>query len=70
MRKILMATIGVGVLSFVAFLLERFALMDIFHGEPDLHLEWMVVNAALLPMVLFHVLGIVSVVVALRHLGR
>jgi hypothetical protein len=69
MRRLVVATIGVGVLSFGVFILERFALTDILHGEPDLQLEWAVVNAAFLPVVLFHVLGLVCVVVALRRLG-
>ena len=69
MRRLFVTTIGVGVLSFTAFVLERLALTDILHGEPDLQLEWAVVNAAFLPVVLFHVLGLVCVVVALRRLG-
>ena len=69
MRSIFILTIGVGMLSFAALVLERLALTDILHGEPDLRLEWVVVNAALLPFVLFHVLGLVSVVIAVRRLG-
>ena len=69
MRKLLITTIGVGVLSFAAFVLERLALTDIFHGEPDVRLEWALVNAALLPVVLFHILGLTSVIIALRRLG-
>lgn len=68
MRKVLITTIAVGVLSFVAFVLERLALTDIFHGEPDLQLEWTMVNAAFLPMALFHVFGLVSAVIAVRRL--
>jgi hypothetical protein len=68
-RKIFVATIAVGVLSFAVFVLERLALTDIFHGEPDLSLEWAVVNGAFLPIVLYHVLGIVSLVLALKQLG-
>ena len=64
------ATIVVGILSLVAFVLERLALTDIFHGEPDASLEWTVVNAALLPIVLFHVLGLVSAAIGLRHFRK
>ncbi len=69
-RRLLIAAIVVGVLSFVAFFLERLALTDIFHGEADVHLEWSVVSAAFLPIAFFHVLAIVSLAVALRRLGR
>lgn len=68
MRKIFIATIVVGMVSLAAFVLERLALTDIFHGEPDPRLEWTLVNAVLLPVVLFHVLGLVSVIIALRRL--
>lgn len=57
MRSIFIATIVVGVISLGTFVLERLALTDIFHGEPDLHLEWKIVNVTLLPVALFHVLG-------------
>ena len=70
MRKTFIATICLGVLSFAAFVLERLALTDIFHGEPDLDLEWMLVNAALLPILLFHVSGLVSIAIAIRRLER
>jgi len=69
MKKLLGVTIGVGVMSLAAFVFERLALTDIFHGEPDLHLEWAVVNAALLPVALFHLLGLVSLVAAMRRLS-
>ena len=60
-------TIVAGIMSFIAFGLERLALTDIFHGESDPRLEWMMVNAALLPVVLFHVLGLISATVGLKH---
>ena len=66
-KKLFVATIVVGVLSLAAFGLERLALTDIFHGEADVDLEWTLVNAALLPVALFHVLGLVSAAVGLRH---
>jgi hypothetical protein len=69
-RRIFVATIVLGALSFVMFVLERLAIIDIFHGETDLRLEWNVVHLAFLPVLLFHVLGIVSAVIAVRRLGR
>lgn len=69
MRRVFVTTIGAGVVSFAAFVLERLALTDIFHGEPDVRLEWTLVNAAFLPIVVFHILGLTSVLIALRRLG-
>jgi hypothetical protein len=69
-RGLLIATAIVGAISLIAFLFERLALTDIFHGEPDVHLEWAVVNGAFIPITLFHVLGLVALFVALRHMGR
>ncbi len=70
MKKLFGTTIVVGLLSLVSFVFERLALTDIFHGEPDLSLEWTIVNAALIPLVVFHILGVVSAVFAFRNLGR
>jgi hypothetical protein len=70
MRKLFITTIAAGVLSLLAFVFERLALADIFHGEPDLNLEWMAVNYAFLPILLFHILAIISVIIALRRMGR
>jgi len=69
-RKIFLATIVLGLVSFAAFVLERLALTDIFHGETDLRFEWAIVHMALPPVVLFHLLGIASAVLALFRLGR
>jgi hypothetical protein len=67
-RRIFVATIVLGALSFVMFVLERLAIIDIFHGETDLGLEWSVVHLAFLPVLLFHVLGVASAVIAVRRL--
>ncbi len=64
--RLFMATLICGLLSGAAFILERLALTDIFHGEPNTQLEWKLVNAAFLPVVAFHILGIWSVITALK----
>ena len=66
-RKLLVASIAAGVLSTVLFVLERLALTDIFHGEPDLSTEWNVVSLTFLPIFAFHVLSLIASVVALRY---
>lgn len=68
-RPLFIATIVFGILSLIAFVFERLALTDIFHGEPDPKLEWTIVNAALLPVLVFHVLGLLSAGIALKSLG-
>jgi hypothetical protein len=67
---VFISTVVLGAISFVAFVLERLALTDIIHGEPNTALEWTVVNAALIPVATFHVLGVVSAIIGLRLEGR
>jgi hypothetical protein len=66
-RLLLVSTI-LGLLSLVFFILGRLAMTDIFHGEPDLSLEWNVVSLSFLPILLFHVVSIAASLVALRSL--
>jgi len=61
------ATLVLGVLSLAVLVLERLALTDIVHGEPDVTLEWSVVNAAFLPILAFHALAIGAAVQSLRR---
>lgn len=65
-QKLLVASFVAGLLSTGLFILERLALTDIFHGEPDLSLEWNVVSLTFLPILGFHVLSLVASGVALR----
>ena len=69
-RTLLIASLVLGVISLGSFILGRLAITDIFHGEPDLTLEWQIVGVSFLPVLLFHVLALVSLGVALGHLRR
>ena len=65
--RLLMASIVLGLLSLGAFVLGRLALTDIFHGEPDLTLEWNVVSLSFWPILAFHLVSVIAAVTALRH---
>lgn len=65
-RRLLVASIVLGIVSLVFFVLERLALTDIFHGESDLGLEWNIVSVSFLPILLFHVVSVVATVAVLR----
>jgi len=69
-RTLLRVAVVAGLLSTAAFILGRLAMTDIFHGEPDLTLEWNVVSATFLPVLLFHVLALVAMLAALRAFAR
>jgi hypothetical protein len=51
-------TLVLGAFSVVAMLAASVALQDIYHGEPDLTLEWRVLRVASLVIVAFHVLAV------------
>ncbi len=70
LKRLLLATVLLGLVSLVSFILGRLAMTDIFHGESDLTLEWNVVSATFLPVLIFHVLSVFVAVYALRRLGR
>ncbi len=70
-KTLFVTTIVLGLFSFVVLVFERLALADIMQGrEPDLRLEWAVVHAAFLPVLLFHILGLASAIMAVRLLRR
>ena len=54
--------ISLGCLSSIGVLLLFLALMDIYHGEADLSLEWMLVRWALPAIVAFHVAAFAALI--------
>ena len=56
----------IGIISFVLFVLERLALQDIWHGEPDATLEWRIVLLSFLPILLFYISSLVTGVLLLK----
>ena len=61
--KGLLATVIMGLISFLFVIADYLALHDIWHGENDLNGEWSVVTLSFIPFVLFHILFAVYVVV-------
>ncbi|MHC4559587.1 MAG: hypothetical protein ACYS80_20020 [Planctomycetota bacterium] len=49
----IVVVMGFGILSLVAGLFGHLALTDIYHGEPDLTLEWRIVQVAALIILFF-----------------
>ncbi len=45
-------------LSVLAVILANLALLDIYHGEPDVTLEWNAVRLAFLIILVFHVVAL------------
>ena len=49
-----------GVLSMLAVILAILALHDIYHGEADVKLEWMMVRVSFVVIIIFHVLALTA----------
>jgi uncharacterized BrkB/YihY/UPF0761 family membrane protein len=61
--KGLLATVIMGLISFLFVIADYLALHDIWHSrESDLNGEWTVVNLSFIPFVLFYVLFAIYVV--------
>ena len=69
-KRWLLLIVILGVVSLVAFIFGRLAMTDIFHGEPDLTLEWKVVSATFLPVLIFHLVAIVAGIALLRQISQ
>ncbi|NCQ35673.1 hypothetical protein GW813_11520 [bacterium] len=69
-RRLMLITALCGLLSLVAFILGRLAMTDIYHGEPDLDLEWTIVAVTFVPVLAFHLLAVFAAFVAMRRLGN
>jgi len=65
-QRLLMASVVLGLISMGAFIFGRLAMTDIFHGEPDLTLEWSVVSMSFLPILIFHLISVVAALYAIR----
>lgn len=64
--------LGLGVLSTISILLANLALLDIYHGESDVTLEWQVIRVSFLVMIAFHVFVLIAAwkAAGLRHSRR
>ena len=47
-------SLWLGSLSLAAVVLANLALIDIYHGEPDVTLEWNIVRTAFMVILAFH----------------
>ena len=69
-RRLLVVSIVCGLLSLGLFVSERLALTDIYHGEPDLSLEWGVVSVSFLPILLFHIISVIAATFAMGKIVK
>jgi hypothetical protein len=60
-------TFGLGVLSVLAVILANLALIDIYHGEPDVTLEWNAVRVSFLIILVFHAFALTAAWKALNQ---
>ncbi len=60
LRRAVALSLFLGAVSLIAAAMTHFALTDIWHGEGDLTLEWSVVRAAFIVIVLFQVSALVT----------
>lgn len=51
---------ALGLLSLLAVLASHLALTDIYHGEADLNLEWRVLRASFVVVLMFQVFALVT----------
>jgi fumarate reductase subunit D len=60
--KGLLATVIMGLISFLFVIADYLALHDIWHGENDLSQEWSIITLSFIGFVLFHTLFAIFVV--------
>ena len=53
-------SLWLGILSVLAVVVANLALQDIYHGEPDLTLEWTALRVAFLIIVVFHAFALIA----------
>jgi hypothetical protein len=59
-QELRLLAIWLGCFSSLGILLSFLALADIYHGEADLSLEWIVLRFAFGAIVAFHVAGLIA----------
>ena len=67
LRKSIIFSIGLGVLSIVAIVISHLALTDIGHGEGDLTLEWQALQVAFAVIILFHISAFITLFRVLKY---
>ena len=67
-KRLLVVSIVLGLVSLGCFIFGRLAMTDIFHGEPDLTLEWQIVSLSFLPILIFHLLSVVVSLYTIRFI--
>jgi len=66
----LMATLVLGLISFLFVIFDYLALTDIWHGEADVTGEWTIVTISVFPIVAFHILFVIFVVIPFLNRKR
>jgi hypothetical protein len=70
LRLWVIGTLVFGILSLLAVGISSLALVDIYHArEPDLTQEWRMVQMAVLPILIFHVLAMATLFATFRVTG-
>jgi hypothetical protein len=59
-RTIRQVSLVLGGLSVAAIVLALMALQDVYHGESDLRLEWMVLRISFLTIIAFHCVALIA----------
>ena len=59
-KMLRLVALWLGCFSSVALLLSFLALTDIYHGEPDVSLEWMIVRFAFPTWIAFHIAALTA----------
>ena len=60
LRTACRVSLWLGVLSVLAILAAHLALLDIYHGEADVSLEWNVLRVSFLIIITFHVFALIA----------
>ena len=61
-RRLRQLVVGLGCLSLLAIVAAHLALTDIYHGGPDLALEWRALQIAFAVIIAFHVAALAFLV--------
>jgi hypothetical protein len=69
LRTQIIVTMALGVLALLAGLFSHLALMDIYHGEADVALEWRIVQLSAVVILLFVGSALITMGRTLKHVA-
>lgn len=68
MKKLIRTTLGWGMLTLITGLFAHLALTDIYHAEPNVSIEWTIVQIAALTVLIFVALSMATLWKLLKKL--